>query len=228
MPRASASAPAASTTKCRWSPSTLKCTTRKSPRCPPAAIAARTTRATASRRNDGSPPITFSVTCSGTDAGNRTRGTCAHAPRASSAPPPAATRHARLGRRASSSDSCLDFPRRRRPRILILALIAIAARIVNPGTSLARDALSERLEVTTRHGAKAYRATCAVGGLIGLLHEVDPGELLGDTVLAFRPDTTVVPGELSAEACQTTAKARTHPTVPVTFVDHRPARAVAW
>lgn len=90
------------------------------------------------------------------------------------------------------------------------------------------NALSERLEVTTRHGAQAYRATCAAGGLIGLLHEVEPGELVGDTVLAFRPDATVIPGELSAATCQASCAARAHPAVPVTFVDRRPARMVEW
>lgn len=90
------------------------------------------------------------------------------------------------------------------------------------------NALSERLQVTTRHGAQAYRATCAAGGLIGLLHEVEPGELVGDTVLAFRPDATVVPGELSAETCQASCAARAHRAVPVTFVDRRPARMVEW
>lgn len=90
------------------------------------------------------------------------------------------------------------------------------------------NALSERLEVTTRHGARTYRAICAAGGLIGLLHEVDAATVRGDTVLAFRPDATVVPGELSPATCQTSAAARTHPAVPVRFVDNRPARAVAW
>ncbi len=90
------------------------------------------------------------------------------------------------------------------------------------------NALSERLEVTTRHGAHAYRAICAAGGLIGLLHEVDAAIVRGDTVLTFRPDAAVVPGELSPATCQTSAAARTHPAAPITFVDHRPARAVAW
>ena len=90
------------------------------------------------------------------------------------------------------------------------------------------NALSERLEVTARHGAHAYRATCAAGGLVGLLHEVDPATVRGDTVLTFRPDATVVPGELSATICETCCAARTHPAAPITFVDRRPARAVAW
>lgn len=90
------------------------------------------------------------------------------------------------------------------------------------------NALSERLEVTTRHGVQAYRAICAAGGLIGLLHEVDPREMVGDTVLAFRPDATVVPGALAAATCEARCAARAQPAIPVTFVDHRPACAVAW
>lgn len=90
------------------------------------------------------------------------------------------------------------------------------------------NALSSMLEVTTRHGAQAYRARFATGGLISLLDEVGTADLAGDTVLTFRPDADVVPGELTAETCRAICDARTCAAVPVTFVDHRPARAVSW